>query len=115
MSYGPVQKFPVSIASGATSSGGVDLGKSFSEVYLDIPSACTFNFNIQGSADGSSFKRIYNAPSDNDSVVTAVEITSATAGTDGAIVKLPCVVRYMKVESQTAVTNGLSLNFIAVD
>jgi hypothetical protein len=94
----------------------VDLGgKSYSEIYLDIPSASTFNLNIQGSVDGTNFKRIYHAPSDNDAVVTAVEITSATAGANGAIVKLPSVVRYMKVESQTAVANGLSLNFVCVD
>lgn len=110
-----VQKFQVSFASAATVTNGVDMGKSFDNYYLDIPSACTFNLNIQGSVDGSSYKRIYHAPADNDSVVTAVEITSATAGTNGAIVKLPVGMRYMKVESQTAVADGLTLNFVCVD
>lgn len=111
-----VQKFAVTFASGATVTGGADLGKSFDNYYLEIPSGATFNLNIQGSTDGSSFKRVYHAPADNDAVVTAVEITSATAGANGAIVKLPCGMRYMRVESQTAVADGLSgLNFIGVD
>lgn len=111
-----VKAFSVSFSSGATSTDAADLGKAYTNYYLEIPSACTFNLNIQGSSDNSSFKRIYHAPADNDAVVTAVEITSATAGTNGAIVKLPVGVRYMKVESQTAVTNGLSgLKFICVD
>ena len=115
MSYGTVKTYPATFASGATLTGQIDLGRAFSQVYLELPSACTFNLNVQGSVSGSSYKRIYHPPADNDAVVTAVEITSATAGTNGAIVKLPVAMQYMKIESQTAVANGLALNLICVD
>lgn len=111
-----VKAFAVTFASAATVSSEVDTGKAYSNYYLELPSATTYNLNIQGAyASGGSFKRIYHPPSDNDAVVTAVEITSATAGTNGAIVKLPVGMRYMKIESQTAVADGMTCRLICVD
>ena len=111
-----VKRFAATIASGATLSTEVDLGKAYSKVLLELPSATTFNINIQGAnASGGNFKRIYNAVSDNDAIVTAVEITSATAGANGAIVAIPQWCQYMKVETQTAVANGGTFYFIAMD
>lgn len=115
MSYGAVQVFPTVFASGATSSGGADMTKAFSQVYLELPSASTFNLIVQGSYDGATWKRVYHPPADNDAVVTNVEITSATAGANGAIVKLPVAMRYMRVEALTAVANGMTARFICVD
>jgi hypothetical protein len=116
MSYGPVKKYAVTFASGATVTSEVDLGRAYSQIYLELNSATTFNYNIQAAnASGGSFKRIYHPPADNDAVVTAVEITSATAGLNGAIVKLPVTAQYMKIESQTAVADGMTLNLICVD
>jgi hypothetical protein len=83
---------------------------------VELPSGTTFNINVQGAnSSAGNFKRIYNAVSDNDAVVTAVEITSATAGTNGAMVGIPYYAQYMKLESQTAVTNGATYYFVCVD
>lgn len=116
MSYGNVQRFKTTFASAATTSSEVDLGKSFSKVMLELPSGTTFNLNVQGagSANGS-FKRIYNVVADNDAVVTPIEITSATAGANGAIVPIPYYTRYMKLEALTAVANGGDWYIIGVD
>ena len=111
-----VKRFPVVFASAATSTGEVNLGKAYSKVLVELPSATTFNINIQGAgATGGSYHRIYNSPADNDAVVTAIEITSATAGTNGAIVPIPAYCQYMKLESQTAVADGATYYLIAID
>ena len=115
MSYGPVQAFPSNFASGATSSSYVDLGKAYANCYVELQSATTFNLVVQGSSDAVKFKRIYHAVSDNDAVVTNVEITSATAGANGAIVKVPCSLRYMRLEALTAVADGMACKIIGSD
>jgi hypothetical protein len=110
-----VKRFPVTFASGATSSGGVDLTKAYQKVMLEMPSATTFNLYVRGSGDGTKYKRLYHNPADNDAVVTAVEITSATAGANGAIVGVPQWTRYMQLEAGTAVANGATYYFICID
>lgn len=111
-----VISFKATVASGATLSSEVDIGKGYDQVYLDMASGTTFSVFIQGArTSGGTFKRIYHAPSDNDSVTTAVEIASSTAGTNGAIVALPHHTRFMKLEFATAVANGGTYYFICRD
>lgn len=107
-----VKVFTASMASGATLSAEVDIGKAYSQVQLEIASATTFQVNIQGAREsGGNYKRLYNVVADNDNVVTPIEINSATAGPGGAIVALPQHTRFMKVESQTAVAAGTTYYF----
>lgn len=111
-----VKRFPAVFASGTTTTAQVDVGKAYQKMLVELPSATTFNIFIQGAgADGGSFKRLYNEIDDNDAVVTACEITSATAGTNGAIVPIPAWCRYMKLEAGTAVANGATYYLIAID
>ena len=116
MSYGPIKTYDLSIASGATSSSEVDLGRAYSKVLLDLPSATTFTLFVQGAtASGGNFKRIYHAPGDNLSDPDAIEIASSIAGANGAIVGIPNYTQYMKLESATAVANGAAYKLICVD
>lgn len=111
-----VKRFAATFASGATTTSEVDIGKAYDIVMIEMPSATTYNINLQGAnATGGNFKRIYNVVADNDAVVTAIEITSATAGTNGAIVPVPYHTQFMKLEAQTAVADGATYYFICVD
>lgn len=116
MSYAKPQYFATTIASGATVSGEVNFGKSFSKVMVVLPSATTYNVFIQAApTKNGSFSRIYNVVSDNDAVVTPIEITSATAGANGAIVPIPFYGDNMKIEVGTAVAADTTFGFIGVD
>lgn len=116
MSSGNLIHYPATFTSGATSSAEVDIGPSAREVFIDLPSATTFNLNFQAAhTTGGDFKRIYHGVSDGDAVVTTVEITSATAGTNGAIVPIPAFARFMKIEALTAVANGATYGFFVRD
>ena len=111
-----VLRFAAVFASGATVSSEVDFGKAYGQVFVELPSGSVYNVNVQAAgAAGGDFKRLYHAPTDADAVVTAVEITSATAGNNGAIVPIPNSARYMKIEVQTAITNGGTFHFICRD
>ena len=116
MSYAPVQRFAVTFPSGSTTSSEVNISKSHSRVMVELPSGTTFNLFVQGAnSSGGSFKRIYHTVSDGDAAVTAIEITSATAGANGAIVPLPHYAQYMKLETGTAVANGGTWYLICTD
>lgn len=108
--------YTCTFASGATSSSEVDLKRAYDEVYLEYTSGVTFEIFIQGSRSASgSFKRIYFPPADGTTNVSAIEINSATAGANGAIVPLPHQAPYMKLEAGTSVANGATFYFICRD
>ena len=58
--YGPVQAFSKSITSGITATSAYDLGgRAFESVYLEVPSMVSgTDFYIQGSSDGTTFRRV---------------------------------------------------------
>ena len=116
MSYGPIMDYTVTFASGATSSTEVDLGRSFTKLLIEYPSATTFEMFVQGSRTTTSgFRRIYHEVTSSDTNPNAIEINSAVAGANGGVVPVPYFMRYMKLESATAVTNGAVFHIIGVD
>lgn len=73
MSYGPNSVFYKTMASGGTSTSGYDLTRSWTKVYLEVPSLTSnTEFYIQGSSDGTTFRRV----ADN---VSRKEIATFTA------------------------------------
>lgn len=116
MAHGPVQKFAVAtMASGATLSTEVDLSKSFSRVYLEIPSmASGTDVFLQGAnASGGTFRRIYMAPSNSDDTPSAWSVDSTITN---CFVEIPGALRFVKVELGTAMTaTTANFNFVGVD
>ena len=112
MSVGVNQVFYKTLASGATSSSGYDFGRAFQNVYLEIPSmASGSDFYIQGSSDGTTFRRVMHPPVASSSIQVQTFVIGSAA--TGRIVQVPAGFRYMKVEVSTALTDTVStFNFI---
>ena len=115
MGYGPVQVFTVTIASAATSSDSAAFGKSFSKVFLDIPSGISNvnGFHVQGSSDDSDFKRIASVVGDT-STVAANDFTIASASSN-RMLQVPLHAPYGKVEVAAALSNGATFKIICSD
>lgn len=108
--------FAAPVASGATLSSEVDIGKSYQEVFVQMASGTTFEVFLQGArSPGGSFSRIYFPPTDSTPAVAPIEIASAAAGANGGIVPIPHFTRYMKLEFATAVADGGTYYFICRD
>lgn len=105
MSYGPVQVFAVSMASGETLSTAVDLQKAFNKISIVIPTMTSgTDVYLQGCATstGGTYRRINHAPTTVSSVVGAQFVGSAVTR---CIVPFNNVhVRYLKIELSTAMT-----------
>ena len=103
MSYGPLLVFTVSMASGATTSSSITLHHGWQMVHVEIPTMTSgTDVYFQGSANGTTFRRIYHAPTIANSNPHAVFVNSAVTN---------CMVDldhrgypYMKVELSTAMT-----------
>lgn len=113
MGYGPTQKFKADIASGATISNQVDLGRGFNHVSLEIPSmASGTDLFIQAanSSSGTFRKYHHRLTTTNDSPV-AINVNSSVTN---CFLHLEFVnAQYLKVELSTAMTaTSASFNFI---
>jgi hypothetical protein len=111
MGHGAFTYFSGSIASAGTLSEAIDLGRSWSVMTLDIPARSNTTLYLQVSPNGSSFKRIYNAAS-RAGAETVFQIASATTG---VAVPIPPGHRYVKIESQDAISNGMNFTISVSD
>ena len=112
MGHGAHAYFASTIASAATRSVQVDLGRSWAHQALDIPARSNTTLYVLCSAsDGGTFRRIYNSAS-RAGAETLFQIASATTN---AIVPIPGGCRFIKIESQDAFADGLSFNVIVSD
>lgn len=112
MGHGAHTVFSGSIASAATLSGGIDLGRSWAHMALDIPARSNTTLYVQCSPSSSgTYRRIYNAAS-RAGAETVFQIASATTN---AVVPIPAGCRFIKVESNDAIADGMSFNVIVAD
>lgn len=102
MSYGPVTVYSTVIASGATVGSAITMGRSFSRVYLQIPTLPSGTLYIQGSADGSTFRRITKDQGNTATVHVDFSIDSSVSL---KIVPIPNGMFAYKVELSTLSTN----------
>lgn len=111
MGHGVCQYFLGSVASAATVSTSIDLGRSFAHMILNIPARSNTTLYVQVSPDNSSFKRVYN-PASRAGAETQFQVLSATTN---AAVPIPGGFRYFKVESQDAISDGMNFTVTVSD
>lgn len=101
--------YPVTMTSGALSSTVADLNKIYGSVYLECPSLPSGSLYLLGSADNTTYRRVYlNDPNHG----TAYTLNSAVVA-NGGIFQLPRGVQYLKVENTSGCTDAVkTLNFI---
>lgn len=115
MSYGPVQVFAASVASGTTFSSMIDLQKAYNKVSLLIPTMSSgTDVYLRGAPTltGTS-RRIYHAPNTVSSVVGAQFVGSAVTQ---CIVPFNNVhVQFIQVELTTTVTGVMGFQLLCSD
>jgi hypothetical protein len=100
------------MASGGTLTSAYDLGGWYKTLYLEIksmPSNSALLIQSSRTVDGT-YRRVYH-PTINSSTVGTNPYTVSSAATS-AIVPIPGVHRYLKIEATMAVDNGTTFNII---
>ncbi len=116
MSYGPVLVFSGSIASGATTCTSVYLGgKSYSRVYLDVPTLSTSAaLDVFQSIDGTTFTPVYERV--NTAPVQYQTLTVASGiGSSSGRVPLDVQGPYLQFRAATTIGNGCTLKVVCAD
>lgn len=115
MSWGPLTVFIQTMASAGTATTYSDLGRSWKQLYLEIPTMTSnTQLHIKGTSDPSrSFRRIYH-PSIASTTIETDVFAIASASTN-CLVPIPNGVRYIQVESTATVDNGCVFYIIASD
>lgn len=113
MGHGVACKFTVTMASGATLTGSLDLGRAYGKVYLD-PTGAASEVRIQAAAaSGGTFRQVYH-PSINSSTVGA-NMFKIPSSVSGGLIEIPNGLRFIKVETTATVDNGATFTLIASD
>lgn len=113
MSYGPISVFTVTMASAGTLSSEISLGRAWKLAYLD-PTGANSEVRIQGTTEaGGTYRQIYH-PSINSSTVGA-NIFKIPSSVSGGLIPIPTGLKFLKVETTAAVTNGQAFKIICSD
>ena len=113
MAHGAVTVFQTTIASAATLSSELDLGRAWNRVYID-PTGANSEVRMQAAAtSGGTYRQVYHPPINSSTVGNNIfKIPSATSG---GITEIPGGFRFIKIEATAAVTNGNTFNLICSD
>ena len=91
------------IASGATLSSAITIPLSRNHLHLEIPTmASGTDVYIQGSSNGSTFRRLYHGPTISSANPAAVYLNSAVTNCMVDLDSVAC--EYIKIELSTAMT-----------
>lgn len=111
MGHGACTYFAATMASAGTLTPAVDLGRSWSHMILSIPARSNTTLYVHVSADNSTFRKIYH-PASRAGIESIFQIASTTTG---IAVPIPPGYRYMKIESEDAISNGSIFTVITSD
>ncbi len=108
MSYGPRAVYTQNLASGATLSSALDIGRAWGNVYLEVPtmtSGCDVYLQASDSATGT-FRRVYTKVNSATVANPWYVLSSITQ----CFVDMPAGFQHIKIEITTAMT-ATSVNF----
>lgn len=120
MGYGPISVFSGTIASGASTSGEINLGRAWSQVYLNYGTMSTaMNMTVfaasGSSGSGATYRVVYQPPINSATVACSVFTITSTVGVAGGIVPIPSGFQYIKAVLTGVVSGGLSVSVICSD
>jgi len=107
--------YSVNMASGATFSSAIALERSFSYLYLEIPTMASGSLYIQASSDNSTFRRVKA-----DQVTTATALAHLdyliNSTVTNTFIRIPQGFRYYRIESSSGATDvTTTFKFIGAD
>lgn len=114
MSYGPLSIFTLSMASGSTTTSGADLARSWKNTFLEIPSLVTnTEIYVLGGSSDSNYRRVFH-PQSNSVIATSVQFLISSATTN-ALVLIPNGIRFIKIVTSSAISDGCIFKIICSD
>lgn len=116
MSYGPVKVFSVGIASGASTSSYMDLGKSNTRMavkYVTMSTGCVVSVFGSESATGTYLPVFQLVPSTATVALQAVQIATGASGGWGVIEAVPF--QYIQLVTTAVVSGGVSFTVLTSD
>lgn len=117
MGHGLSKVYACTMASGGTMTGQCDLGRSYQNVYLVIPTMATasngMSIYVSDSSSGT-FRQLYH-PSINSATVATNPYVITSAATN-VVVPVPLQgIQYVKVNTDATVAHGCVFKFICGD
>lgn len=114
MSYGPAQVFTVSMASGASTTSNLALGKSFSKIYVEIGTMSTNVFvDVYASTDGTVYKQVFERVNTAPVQYQTMFISTQPIGT--GVVAIDACYPYLQFRGTGVVSGGCTIKVIGVD
>lgn len=115
MSYGPVKVFTASIASGASTLTSIDVSKSYSRIFIELPTMSTATtFDVFTSSDGTTFRPVFERVNTAPVQYQALTIQSGV-GANGGIAELITPIRYIQLRGAAVVSGGVVVNALCID
>lgn len=106
MSYSPIQKASLVIASGASTSSFCDFGGRAGS-YMAVYHTAGFQLNVYGSDDGTTFVPVHERVNTAPVQYQALSVATTTSGTWAQFV-CPAV-RYVQFAATATVANGTTV------
>lgn len=113
MSHGPNSTYQVIIASNATTSAELDMGRVWKKVYL-APNSCGAEVRMLAcESSGGTFKSVY-LPQPATSTVQA-NLWKVATGVSGGVIEIAAGFRYMKFTVTATAANGTTFVVYGAD
>jgi hypothetical protein len=101
------------MVSGATLTPQIDLRRGWKKVYLD-PTSATAEVRLQAAVTSSgTYRQVYHPPINSTTV--AHNIFKIPSTTSGGMTEIPAGLRFLKVETLTAVADGVTFTLVCSD
>lgn len=116
MSYGPVKVFNVGIASGASTSSMLDLGKSYTRLavgYVTMSTGALVSVYGADSSTGTAKPIVVLVPSTATVAYQSLQIPTSTSGSWAQFDAVPF--QYVQFITSAVVSDGVSFTVLAAD
>lgn len=115
MAYGPMKVFSGAIASGAATGAVVTLDKSYSKVFVQVPSMSTAaTLSVWGSTDGTVFNPVLERVNTAPVQFQATDVTTGVV-TGGVILPMDIGFPYVQFRTGAVVSGGVAIKVICSD
>lgn len=119
MAHGVHNIYSAPIAANATESAGIDLGRCYDMVWLEVPdmsAACvtaTCNVYMQASTDGATYRRIYHPVA--ATAASGSNVFFLPNSFTSAFIPIPNAFRWVKIEAGNTMTAAAGFRIVCSD
>ena len=118
MAIGSAQQFAIAIASGASTSAEIDLGRGYSKVIYDptgVGGSSMFFAAGVASAVGGTYRQVKYPIASGMSAPQTCTVGSAASGSWVDVSAALAGIRFVKIAADATITNGATVELICSD